>query len=268
VSNQKKITAEANWFLKLPKPLTFYTPKLIDVDDQRGTYTLEYLYLLPLNDLFIYGHLKANAWKTIFKACQEFMQELSSFRLSQDELLPHYDYLKKTKSRLEGVDLNTLEIADESAKYIPNLTLETTVLTHGDFCFSNILYDSRLQSIKVIDPRGVDFDDSVSLYGDGRYDLAKLYHSVIGLYDFIIADRFEIVSGTIVFELSHEQQLIQKIFVEMFLSDKKLEQEIIAINVHLFLSMIPLHSDQPMRQKAMMLNAVRLFKILQKKVVL
>ena len=62
---------------------------------------------------------------------------------------------------------------------------------HGDFCFSNILYDFKSQSIKVIDPRGLSGDGKEqSIYGDLRYDVAKLAHSVIGKYDFIIAGRF------------------------------------------------------------------------------
>ena len=42
---------------------------------------------------------------------------------------------------------------------------------HGDFCFSNILYDFKSQSIKVIDPRGVNMAGEYSIYGDIRYDV-------------------------------------------------------------------------------------------------
>jgi hypothetical protein len=37
------------------------------------------------------------------------------------------------------------------------------------------------------------------------------------------------------------------------------DTEIIAIVVHLFLSMLPLHSDRPDRQRAFLANALRLF---------
>jgi len=41
--------------------------------------------------------------------------------------------------------------------------------------------------------------------------------------------------------------------------------EILAINVHLFLSMLPLHDENINRQKAFIANAIRLFKILTTK---
>ena len=53
-------------------------------------------------------------------------------------------------------------------------------IMHGDFCLSNILYDLRSRICKLLDPRG-SFGAS-GIYGDPRYDVAKLYHSVYGLY--------------------------------------------------------------------------------------
>lgn len=63
-------------------------------------------------------------------------------------------------------------------------------IIHGDLCFANIMVDNTFSFIKVIDPRGKfgDFD----IYGDYRYELAKLFHSVDGKYDFIIKDLFTI----------------------------------------------------------------------------
>jgi hypothetical protein len=41
------------------------------------------------------------------------------------------------------------------------------------------------------------------------------------------------------------------------------EKEILAITIQLFLSMLPLHSDRPERQKAFIANAIRLNKKLK-----
>ncbi len=51
---------------------------------------------------------------------------------------------------------------------------------HGDPTFSNILV-TKGKEIKFIDPRGY-FGDS-KIYGDPRYDFAKLYYSAVGNYD-------------------------------------------------------------------------------------
>ena len=65
-------------------------------------------------------------------------------------------------------------------------------VVHGDFCLSNIFYDFRAENIKLIDPRGLDTKNNFTIYGDQRYDLAKLMHSIIGLYDHILANLYRI----------------------------------------------------------------------------
>lgn len=139
---------------------------------------------------------------------------------------------------------------------------------HGDLCFSNVLYDSRADNIKIIDPRGINADNELTLLGDQKYDLAKLCHSFIGLYDFIIADNFEITENEqIGVELSFDcdEQILamadvfwQREFIPNF--DNR---DILPLTVLLFLSMLPLHSDKPLRQKAMLANALRLYSMLK-----
>ena len=63
-------------------------------------------------------------------------------------------------------------------------------VVHGDLCLSNILYDLRSRVCKLIDPRGS--FGAAGIYGDPRYDVAKLYHSIYGLYDFITNDLFHV----------------------------------------------------------------------------
>ena len=55
------------------------------------------------------------------------------------------------------------------------------VVIHGDPTFSNIIVDSRDGIVKFIDPRG--YFGNIKLYGDPRYDYAKLFYSVNGNYD-------------------------------------------------------------------------------------
>jgi glycosyltransferase involved in cell wall biosynthesis len=57
-------------------------------------------------------------------------------------------------------------------------------------------------------------------------------------------------------------QLVEQAFDEVFCSAESFisKNELTAINVHLFLSMLPLHHDRPERQLAMVMNAKRLYK--------
>lgn len=57
-SKGKKIYAEGHWFNSIPSDIRLHTPQLLSLikggDDYSGSeYSLEYLYLLPLSDLFV-----------------------------------------------------------------------------------------------------------------------------------------------------------------------------------------------------------------------
>ena len=130
--------------------------------------------------------------------------------------------------------------------------------------FSNILFDSRTQRIKVIDPRAINNCGEFSLLGDQKYDLAKLTHSIIGLYDHIIAGRYQLISidtahVEIVFDIDKRIIDIQKIFMSSVFLENIVVKDILPLVILLFLSMLPLHSDRPDRQKAMLINALRLY---------
>lgn len=283
-----KMIAECSWFESIPSALKVYTPQLLtratEVENgEIAGYGLEYLYLMPLNDLFVFGALSKAEWNSVLLSARKVLNDFckyssTSVGCSFDDL-----YLKKTLSRLEqyrsegGVKsqdvlslpsdvlgMSAEAMAREAAKRISDFDESSLSVVHGDFCFSNLLYDSRKRIIKMIDPRGLDASGVLSIYGDPRYDLAKLYHSVIGMYDFIIAGAYFEKGAELSFPDDGKVSSIQAIFNEVFFSEggRFNETEIIAINVQLFLSMIPLHADRPDRQRAMMLNAVRLYKML------
>ncbi|MNI52700.1 hypothetical protein D3C73_1075020 [compost metagenome] len=96
--------------------------------------------------------------------------------------------------------------------------------------------------------------------------MAKLYHSIVGYYDLIISGHYEITEQQdqtdIKFYLDENYQSnLEKALNDIILAGLGYsEKEIIAITLHLFLSMLPLHSDRPDRQKAFIANAFRLYK--------
>ena len=118
----------------------------------------------------------------------------------------------------------------------------------------------------MIDPRGLDFENNQLIYGDIRYDVAKLAHSVIGLYDHIIAGYYELVENepyNYNFKI-YTNPIIENIqgkFLETKFTGKSFEElDTFPILIHLFLSMLPLHADNENRQKALIMNALRLYK--------
>ena len=289
--NNQKIHAEAQWYADLPTPLKRFTPQLIDYgmrdDGQTAYYCLEYLPLLPLNELFVHGRNPLAFWKNIFALLERYLELSSRCKNFSDTEKPKIQrasehlYREKSRSRLaqfakdshfdihqnvhyDGVDLGTVnDISEICIEKAINLPCIHAVL-HGDLCFSNILYDARGQRIKIIDPRGMDEAGTITNLGNQTYDVAKLAHSVIGLYDFIIAGRYRLTkNGTdfsLNFELDDTTQAIQHAFMTDFFKQQIPLTRVMPAVVLLFLSMLPLHSDRPDRQDAMLANALRLYK--------
>lgn len=282
-ADSRKIAGEAEWFAQLPGALRRFTPQLLSAGpdgDGGHQYELELLRLMPLSDLLVFGQLPQLVWSSIFDACDDWLVNCRRFAAPAAQLGPSRElYLPKTARRLDefarrrGFDLGRelmfgqrrvpglARIAELAAAAIPALAAPDLCVIHGDFCFSNILYDHRAGAVKVIDPRG-----GVDLHGDPRYDVAKLHHSVIGLYDFLIAGRYWISGDdharfAIEFPIEPAHEGVQHLFAERVFGGAWRGQDpaILAISVLLFLAMLPLHDDQPARQRAFIANALRLF---------
>ena len=110
---------------------------------------------------------------------------------------------------------------------------------HGDFCLSNLLFDFRNQQIQMIDPRGSIDGTNHTINGFPSYDLAKFTHSIIGLYDFIVADRFDIIKDNneyseIIFDLPKQTLNIQSEFLSV-LEEKNFNLKSIMVYLYSFI---------------------------------
>lgn len=288
-----KITAEAQWFRNLPVQLKRYTPQLIDVGTDSSTsapyYMLEYLPISPLNEIFVHGRNPDFFWKRIFDLTQSFLHDARTCVHQFIDPVLHDEiatdavslYRDKTYQRLAAYSSQTGLCLESSTQYgrlqLPSLIaivercLHLTEamglcpgVIHGDLCFSNVLFDSRAGSIKLIDPRGLTQNNNMTILGDQKYDVAKLCHSAIGLYDYILAGRYRLISTpeehpTISFEIDERLESVQSLFMNTEFLPGVRGGDILPLTILLFLSMLPLHSDRPDRQKAMLLNALRLY---------
>jgi hypothetical protein len=248
----------------------------------RGFYQTEYEYLPVLSELFVYGAIGRRAWLGVLGSCEDFLRLCALYRGpgSADAALKALA-VDKTLSRLEtfardtGFDIRQPLSFD--GRPAPSLTGMAEALAaglkldsarresvmHGDFCFSNILYNARVRRIKAIDPRG-GIGEVASLYGDPRYDLAKLAHSISGRYDQIIAGRCHARKDGHDYGLDFETLACQP-WLDGGLADLRVDgisggdPTVRAVTAGLFLSMIPLHADRPDRQRAFIANALRLY---------
>lgn len=282
--------AEASWLANVPPRLRLFSARLIDAGehDGRGFYETEYEYLPTLAELFVFGTLGRPSWMQIIQSCRSFIDLCASNRGtgSGDEALRALA-LTKTIMRLRqfadtsGFDIDAALSYD--GKPMPSLTRMAELLTekidlntgrsdtvfHGDLCFSNILYDTRVQRIHVIDPRGYIHAGQNTIHGDIRYDLAKLSHSTTGRYDQIIAGRYHMSASDgyrfgISFEPASHHAWLDTALRETVIDGVHAQgQDVQALTVGLFLSMLPLHADRPDRQRAYVANALRLFQMME-----
>ena len=129
---------------------------------------------------------------------------------------------------------------------------------HGDICLSNILYDIHTQQLLLIDPRGA--LRKRDLWTHPLYDICKLSHSITGNYDYINKGLFRVtldsdIKGKIEFDLPEQFSLISS-YNEIMLSRCDFSKKAIDLGVvSLFLSMLPLHSDNERKVLAFLMNS-------------
>ncbi len=282
----EKFLDEINYLRLLPPELAVLFPRVLNysTDWQDPWMTLEYYGYPTLAEAFVFENVNPGVWDQVFIHLRDILVGgLMRHRrpLSSDVLREMY--LTKTQSRLEqlqaspelvslvrhegpvvvnGVEVENLpqlwgKLQVDVARMAENVQ---GCVVHGDLCLSNVLYDFRSRVCKFIDPRG-NFGVA-GIYGDPRYDVAKLYHSVYGMYDFITNDLFHVeISGTrINLDIRSRPQhaQIQERFERVFFAEFD-RREITLITGLLFASMPALHYDAPRRQMAMYARALQLF---------
>lgn len=293
--NTEKLRDELDWYLQIPDELKALTPRILHYETQGNQVeiTQEYYGYPTLSEIYVYSDLHPENWMIILRHLIRIHEQFCKYKavMPSDTLVDMY--ITKTEKRLATLMqsaywhdlLNRKEIIYNGRAYqnfgLLRPFIETVVeemkqdflpcIIHGDFCFSNILYDFANQIVRLIDPRG-SFGVK-GIYGDPRYDMAKLRHSVAGMYDFIVSDLFDVreskdgFQGEI-FNMQNLNPVIENFDQKLVESGYNL-QHIKLIEGLLFISMLPLHQDYPKRQLMMFLtgivrlNEVREFYMLQ-----
>ena len=288
-----KIRAEAHWYENLPGDLQIHIPRYrgrVERDHQAG-YAVEYLYHPLLSDLVAFGTLPLASWLEILSACFEVSDKCRLIRPPSgapeaspafaqqffDTLIIDKTWIRLTayaqsagislddRFTLQGQVLPPLrQIIERLISEVPQTQPDHIRFWHGDLFFGNMFYDFTAQRILTIDPRGQLKTGESCLYGDWRYDLAKLAHSVVGQYDRIILGRARLQEyGPRDWSLNLDapplQAQLEDIFIAQVTDRYKIAlTELLALTALLFFSMLPLHSDRPDLQRQLMANGLRL----------
>jgi dTDP-glucose pyrophosphorylase len=280
----RKFTDEINYFRLLPGELAIFFPRLVafDLMPKNLSLTLEYYGYPTLSEMWVFESFETARWKMIFTTLREILRCFTAFpaELTAEEIFRFY--WEKTRDRvaefaaqdetfarwIEASDLTIngkpmrswSALAAEVEREIRAIArTDTCRIVHGDLCFPNILFDPVSRLFKFIDPRGS--FGAAGLFGDGRYDAAKLLHSINGGYDFLIHEMFAVRSTPKSIDLEQffppSRAGVLRHYEEAFAADYDL-REVRLIEALLFISMCPLHADSKPRQAAMYATGLRL----------
>jgi dTDP-glucose pyrophosphorylase len=281
-TNIPKLQNEILWFNNLPNEIKALTPKISNYSLYENTFIeMEYYGYPSLQELWLYGNLSAEIWKSVLERLFNILELFKKYKGCVTKEDYTEIYMHKTKERIAKILqkqdnlaflLKQDDIIINGKKYKgwsyfePKLESfidflfdknDNTVL-HGDFCFSNVLFDLNNGITRLIDPRG-NWGKHI-LFGDIKYDIAKLRHSISGSYDFIVNDLFnyEQTENEITYNFNLYNNTHNKISIlfDNMLQKQNLLEKIQLIEGLLFISMLPYHADKPDRQVLMFAKGI------------
>lgn len=274
--SKTKLINEIRWYQNIPADIKPLIPNVLDYSYSDSPYIkLQHIPAPTLAELWLYGDLQYATWENILKQLFEMISFFKKHTGNVSQIDYEQIYIKKTEQRISHLlsenkkfeailQTDTIRINDQSHINWNNLKEKIyhnieklfnntdNCFIHGDLCFSNILYDLNHSNCKVIDPRGMWGE---SEYGDIKYDVAKLRHSLVGGYDAIINGLFSIEHkndseiNVSIFKPENYERIAND-FDKYVRSQWDLNQ-IKMIEGLLFVSMLPLHQDSFDKQLAL-----------------
>lgn len=292
-TNKKKIKAEYSFYHLLPEDMKFWFVMPFGYKENEGSasYTMERLHMTDLAIKWVHGSMDEAEFEELMdkyffffgsrhvKECSETEYKRVSDglyvgkvndRIAALKKLPEYSRIKDLLAATGDADLDDLvskyfelkKIIESKARYKNQLAIG-----HGDPCFANALYNKSTKTLKFIDPKGAITEDE--LWTNPYYDVAKLSHSVCGQYDFFNNALFDIKIDTN-FTYNLEIPFNNSRYIDVF--KRKIEEngfDYLSVRIYeasLFLSMLPLHIDNPHKVLGFILNVKNILKEIEENV--
>lgn len=292
--DKKKMKMEYTYYWLLPERMKNWMVMPFDykeVDDY-ASYTME---RLPMTDIAIrwtHGAIDKEEFNNIMDKIFYFFKIRESKIIDKNEYkkIATKLYIEKVEERIKKLKLlpeyeNIADMIKNGTKYrtidkifnlYSNIYKKITsklykqdkyksVIGHGDVFFANMLYSKEVNLLKLIDPKGALKEQE--LWTDPYYDIVKLSHSVCGNYDFFNTASYDINLNTeMKLELNiHFDNTEYKEIFKKYLIKNGYDYDVVRIyEASLFLSMLPLHIDNPHKVLGFILNAINILEELEK----
>jgi hypothetical protein len=287
-TDKKKMFAEYSYYSHLNDAMRFYFLPTFGFSENEETaqYSLERLKVPDVALQWIHFSLNDKEFEILVKKLFDFIKTRSTKEIPQEEFKKKTEdlYIDKVMERFDKLAnhekfaqinqflISTTGLTDLRSVYEDYKSLfhdnskkifasKTLALNHGDLCFSNMLYDKRIELLKLIDPKGAAKEED--LYIHPYYDIAKLSHSILGKYDFINNGLYgfnfdENLKSSLTIHnaelLTSKEEIFKKVLHENGFDSKLVR----LFEASLFLSMLPLHIDNPKKVTAFFLNAQKI----------
>jgi len=281
--DRDKIRREYRFFGLLPEAIQpfFLQPFDFREDDQGASYRTRRLFVPDLAVQWVHQAITGQQFEQLLAHLLHFIEVRPRRHVGREEArrVARSLYVDKVQSRVDalldvpegravdatlvagGLEGGVRGLLGEYLALHDRITRrrrdEELTVSHGDPCFSNVLYSPATQLFQLIDPRGA--DDEQDVYSDAFYDVAKLSHSVLGGYDFVVAGLFDLVHGddlALGLRVEDEPLAAQKDRFRAALEAHGFDLTLVRLyEASLFLSMLPLHIEAPKRVTAFALRA-------------
>ncbi len=240
-----KIIKEVNWFKTMPPNIQQHLPRIYDdnikaIKSNYTWYSIEKINYPTLREWYLFLEADIQFWDNVFNKIFLVLDKFYNTNNLGNSFFN--EMIIKTTLRIAGLPSDYKP--DSFLSIFKNLKFNTKdTIFHGDMNFSNIFFDEKSENVMLIDPNG-------DVQGNVLYDYAKLMTSVIYDYDFIDSNLYMEMDGDYTLFNAGKKQ-IKDLFMEKLKKrfDANIIRTITLISASLFLTMIPLHKDNKIKQK-------------------
>ncbi|MDQ2660204.1 MAG: hypothetical protein M3Y03_07260, partial [Verrucomicrobiota bacterium] len=293
--NVEKMRAEHDFYYLLPPSFRhwFVAPFSFQEESGEGRYFMERMYVPDMAVQWVHESLGREEFDVFVKdavrflaarpmrlakapelraaADQQFQRKVEErfALLTQDPRSEKLEKLIQGGTRFDGFSAVLREYLALYASRAPILSkLPGLVIGHGDPCLSNILYQKSIQLLRLVDPLGASSEEQ--LWHHPYYDWAKLSHSILGDYDWINNDLYNVdvaqgnkMTLTIQVEDRDGLEAKKRAFVAIA-AEAGIDPFVLRLcEASLFLSMAPLHLDHERKVLAFILRGVSILEELK-----
>ncbi len=284
----EKIELEYLFLKNIPQLIQKYYVKVFDFKKEgtHGSYSMQKLSGVDLSIKLVNGSINSDEVENILNILKEYFLNLKTIETDKRQNIldfifeKSYERFNELKMWNGYTKLNNFisqhtvfsgieQLFKQSEMLIANnkkLFLNDGVLfSHGDLCFSNMVFNETEDKITFIDPRGAKGSE---VYKTPYYDLAKISHSLLGGYDHIVnnVSRIDFDKDMNAYLNLNKSSNYngEKLFTK-FVEDLGYNIKLVRIiEASLFVSMLPLHTDDIKKITMLSLRASELLSHLSK----